>query len=70
MPGPLTNGADSALPATRTGPGALPGMTKREEIATRVLAAIMNRPNVYGKPEQMAKSAVDHADALIARLNL
>jgi hypothetical protein len=45
------------------------GLTKRELIAAMAMQGMLANPNVRLKPDTMSKWAVDHADALIARLN-
>jgi hypothetical protein len=45
------------------------GLTKRELIAAMAMQGMLSNPNVRLKPNTISKWAVNHADALIARLN-
>ena len=45
------------------------GITKRELIAAMAMQGMLSNPNVRLKPNTLSKWAVNHADALVARLN-
>ncbi len=45
------------------------GYTKREDMALRILIAMLESPNVTGSFTEIADAAVRTADALIKRLN-
>jgi hypothetical protein len=45
------------------------GLTKRELIAAMAMQGMLSNPNVRLKPNTISKWAVNHADALIERLN-
>lgn len=44
-------------------------LTKREQIATAAMAAVLSRRSVGGTYEDIAKTATRYADALIKELN-
>ena len=62
------NGNDNAFPSSPDKYEPEFGLTKRELIAAMALQGMLSNPNVRLKPNTMSKWAVNHADALIARL--
>ena len=63
------NGNDNAFPSSPDKYEPEFGLTKRELIAAMALQGMLSNPNVRLKPNTMSKWAVNHADALIERLN-
>ena len=63
-----TIGTDPAYPCTKDGKSYY-GLTKREEIATRIFAGIQAIPHSAERRKDDAEIAVWLADALIAELN-
>ena len=62
------NGNDNAFPSSPEKYEPEFGLTKRELIAAMAMQGMLSNPNVRLKPNTLSKWAVNHADALIARL--
>ena len=72
----IKNGDMPAMPvdrydadAIKTGIQVFSGLTKREMIAMRIMAANKSRHSTYSSWESMASDALEAADALLAALD-
>ena len=63
------NANDNAFPSSPDKYEPEFGLTKRELIAAMAMQGMLSNPNVRLKPNTLSKWAVNHADALVARLN-
>jgi hypothetical protein len=62
------NGNDAIYPMATEGDGFNDGLTKRELIAAMAMQGLLATPGKYEHAKTIAQWAVNHADALIARL--
>ena len=67
MPAMPVNSCDAD--AIKTGIQVFSGLTKREMIAMRIMAANRSRHSTYPSWESMASDALEAADALLAALD-